>query len=512
MEGTGVDSRKRLTSFENFVEPIGVTHFLELYAITTVEMTSSLRPGLASWMPSGPYESLQAVPGSGSVGRRSVPATASKGTSQLDKDRQKQITLNNWTDMDNSGTRLRTPFAHSLPLPLPLPLPSPALSWPGVMTPGGTPRPGPPSEMDAAIFAHGRKRRRAYKELAVLGQGSEATVKLARALETGELCALKVMTKPAGPERAKAECDMRRRFAAVQPLSAAHRHLPRYHELIESEHKWYFAMEHCPGGDLAGYVAARGGRIPESDAARVVAKLLDLLTTLHAHGIVHRDIKPSNVLLRDANDLDSLCLADFANCHVDLRFAVEGGIATPPAEQTKRLETVERNPFNTLHALSPITSEASLSGSTAYDGSPDPLPDEPECGDIGDTLGAAPMKTVTGWVQTRNVVFKPCLTFLFHRLSSCHCDLEPHSSCPPKSSKASHIPRKSTCGPSARSHTNSFSAEPRSKTPVPLPNSTPESPKDNSISRTESSATPPNLLWTHCWTRTRNRGLVRGRR
>lgn len=200
--------------------------------------------------------------------------------------------------------------------------------------------------IEKATYAHGHKRRKAYHAVGLLGRGAEAEVRLAQSLETGEFVALKVMAKPdartpgkrppgvffglkrngeAGGGKqicSKAEAEMRKRFAALQPLSLVHPRLPTLFEFFESERKWYVAMERC-GTDLAHYVEARGGILPENDVAFVVTMLLDLLVILHAHGIVHRDIKPANVLLRETQRLDSLCLADSSNCHVDIRLATE---------------------------------------------------------------------------------------------------------------------------------------------------------------------------------------------
>lgn len=273
--------------------------------------------------------------------------------------------------------------------------------------------PDPASALDAAIFAHGRKRRRVYRDIETIGQGSEARVKLVESRETGQRLALKIMPKPtageaggsgtmgmgmgvgvtsgsrgdsaadqAGPlpsEKRRTEAEMRRRFAAVQPLSHTHANMPRYVELMESDSKFYFVMEHCAGGDLAEYVAHHGGRLPECQAATVVSTLVDVLAFLHANGVVHRDVKPSNVLLRDQNRLDTLCLADYASCHVEL------------SETTANPSTLTTTTTEELHSVSncsPTQSEDSLSDGDEMNGrrrsSTDNVP------------GQTPMKTLTG--------------------------------------------------------------------------------------------------------------------
>jgi serine/threonine-protein kinase len=68
-----------------------------------------------------------------------------------------------------------------------------------------------------------------------------------------------------------------------------------------------FVMEYAPGGSLADRVRDEGA-LPPAEAVRIVAELADVLSRLHARGIVHRDVKPSNVLFTARGELR---LADF---------------------------------------------------------------------------------------------------------------------------------------------------------------------------------------------------------
>lgn len=110
------------------------------------------------------------------------------------------------------------------------------------------------------IYASGKARRKAFKDLKVLGAGSEGTVKLALNIETGEKVAIKAMPKPALPKtpggkahrilqrglnasydsmlqaREKMETQIRKRFYAMKSHSG-HPHLPIYRELFETSEK-----------------------------------------------------------------------------------------------------------------------------------------------------------------------------------------------------------------------------------------------------------------------------------
>ena len=62
----------------------------------------------------------------------------------------------------------------------------------------------------------------------------------------------------------------------------------------------FLIMELCQGTTLAALRAEHGGRLPESAVVTVLDGLLDVLSAVHAAGVVHRDIEPGNVLVTDA--------------------------------------------------------------------------------------------------------------------------------------------------------------------------------------------------------------------
>lgn len=115
-----------------------------------------------------------------------------------------------------------------------------------------------------------------------------------------------------------------------------HPHLPLYLDFFETSSKWYIVSRICSGGDLLSYIQ-RTGRptLLENDARLVVKILLETLAYLHHHEVVHRDLKPVNILLRDPNNLASLCLVDFGSSfvtHVKESPDLWGGMPTTPIE------------------------------------------------------------------------------------------------------------------------------------------------------------------------------------
>jgi len=57
-------------------------------------------------------------------------------------------------------------------------------------------------------------------------------------------------------------------------------------------------MEYAPGGNLADYVAKRRG-LPEPEARRVFAQVVEGVGYLHGKNIAHRDLKPDNIFIHN---------------------------------------------------------------------------------------------------------------------------------------------------------------------------------------------------------------------
>lgn len=75
--------------------------------------------------------------------------------------------------------------------------------------------------------------------------------------------------------------------------------------------------------------------LPEIDVVRISTILLRTLDYLHRNNVAHRDLKPTNILLRDANNFESLVLVDFGSC-----FVVD--VKDPNASADAILDTLQR--------------------------------------------------------------------------------------------------------------------------------------------------------------------------
>ena len=143
-----------------------------------------------------------------------------------------------------------------------------------------------------------------YALVEPLGFGGFATVWLARRRRTGDLTAIKVLSK--------ADTSARKMSAAVRLeksilASADHPLVVTLLFSFGTAKHLYMVMEYLPGGDCLTLLQSFGF-LEEALAKFFCAEALLGLQYLHEHSIIHRDIKPSNLLLTAEGHVK---LADF---------------------------------------------------------------------------------------------------------------------------------------------------------------------------------------------------------
>ncbi|XAR57315.1 Non-specific serine/threonine protein kinase [Bertholletia excelsa] len=140
-----------------------------------------------------------------------------------------------------------------------------------------------------------------YELCRLLGRGSFAKVYQARSLSDNSYVAVKVIDKAKSVDAAM-EPRIIREVAAMRRLSS-HSNILKIHEVLATKTKIYLVMELARGGDFAGELRRRGGRMPESTARRYLWQLATALHFCHQNGVAHRDIKPQNLLLDENRNL-----------------------------------------------------------------------------------------------------------------------------------------------------------------------------------------------------------------
>jgi len=138
-----------------------------------------------------------------------------------------------------------------------------------------------------------------------LGRGAFSIVKLAVEKSTGIKYAVKIINK------SKVEQDMARLATEMEILKQVqHPNIICLKEIIDTKSCLFIITELVTGGELFDKIVELG-QYSEKDASVLVSKMVSAIEYLHNINIVHRDLKPENLLLKDAQNLSEVKLADF---------------------------------------------------------------------------------------------------------------------------------------------------------------------------------------------------------
>lgn len=146
-----------------------------------------------------------------------------------------------------------------------------------------------------------------------LGKGSSGRVRLAKHMETGDLAAIKIVSKknvrlqqvgvkggvvlPYGIER-----------EIIIMKLITHPNIMALYEVWENKSELYLVLEYVEGGELFDYLISRG-KLNEGEAVHYFRQVLMGVSYFHHFNICHRDLKPENLLLDKKNH--TVKIADF---------------------------------------------------------------------------------------------------------------------------------------------------------------------------------------------------------
>ncbi|XP_064889842.1 citron Rho-interacting kinase isoform X7 [Columba livia] len=133
-----------------------------------------------------------------------------------------------------------------------------------------------------------------FEVKSVVGCGHFADVKVVREKATGDVYAMKVMSKESLLAQEHVSFFEEERSILSQSTSPW---IPQLQYAFQDKKNLYLVMEYQPGGDLLSLLNRYEDQLDESMVRFYLAELVLAIHSVHQMGYVHRDIKPENVLI-----------------------------------------------------------------------------------------------------------------------------------------------------------------------------------------------------------------------
>ncbi|MEX2196544.1 MAG: protein kinase [Thermoleophilaceae bacterium] len=132
-----------------------------------------------------------------------------------------------------------------------------------------------------------------YRLTEQVGQGGMGVVFRGEHVETGQVCALKVLSPSLATEE-----GFRARFERESSYAGSldHPNVVSLYDAGEEDGVLYMAMQYVDGTDLKALLAAEG-RLDPARSVDILAQVAAALDAAHATGLLHRDVKPGNIML-----------------------------------------------------------------------------------------------------------------------------------------------------------------------------------------------------------------------
>jgi serine/threonine-protein kinase len=166
-----------------------------------------------------------------------------------------------------------------------------------------------PPDPDGSLAAEAEWVTRSLDEthavIRLLGRGAVGAVYLALDRMLQRYVAVKVLQRPLAQDPAVRERFLRE---ARTNAALAHPAIVPVFGMVANADLVYFVMQYVPGDSLAAILRDRG-RLPPTEACRILAELAGALDYAHRQRVVHRDVKPENILIH--RDTGMPMLTDF---------------------------------------------------------------------------------------------------------------------------------------------------------------------------------------------------------
>lgn len=203
-----------------------------------------------------------------------------------------------------------------------------------------------------------------YKVLRELGRGAMGTVYLARQESLSRELAIKVLAAEFTRDQ---EFVARFRREGLISSKLRHPNIVQVFDYSAQDNLYYIAMEYVGPEDLQAYLRANNGRLPMSEAVRLMGQVLSALECAHEAGVTHRDVKPANILMSPRQDA---VLTDFsiANMQEAQRLTQTGAMmGTPDYMAPEQFDAKKVDKRSDLYSVGVVLYEM-ITGERAFPG------------------------------------------------------------------------------------------------------------------------------------------------
>ncbi|XP_043118185.1 ribosomal protein S6 kinase alpha-5 isoform X1 [Puntigrus tetrazona] len=135
-----------------------------------------------------------------------------------------------------------------------------------------------------------------------LGEGSFSICRQCTHKKTGQKYAVKIVSK-------RMEAQTQKEIAALK-LCDGHPNIVKLHEIYHDQLHTYLVLELLQGGELLERIR-RKQHFSETEASRIMRRLVSAVSHMHDVGVVHRDLKPENLLFTDDTENSEIKVIDF---------------------------------------------------------------------------------------------------------------------------------------------------------------------------------------------------------
>ncbi|KAF1577996.1 UNVERIFIED_CONTAM: Citron Rho-interacting kinase, partial [Eudyptes pachyrhynchus] len=165
-----------------------------------------------------------------------------------------------------------------------------------------------------------------FEVKSVVGCGHFADVKVVREKVTGDVYAMKVMSKESLLVQEHVSFFEEERSILSQSTSPW---IPQLQYAFQDRKNLYLVMEYQPGGDLLSLLNRYEDQLDEIMVQFYLAELVLAIHSVHQMGYVHRDIKPENVLIDRTGHIKLVDFGSAAKMTVNKMVSAKLPVGTP---------------------------------------------------------------------------------------------------------------------------------------------------------------------------------------